>query len=261
MERILSPLPGRGQLGSLRGRLVQVDLDWTPGAVIGSDVAETDTIYVLVREDQRVQEMIRHAGQAYVDLNAAWACAYRSPSVDPTGIIHTEWGRIHEVCSLEEGEAAAFAGDISKGRPVVWFSRALHRFLLGSNVASSAAFDLLAPHRTGWTDGACLLLALALQQWLGPAAQLQAVGNTSYPQAHVVTQVGSWYLDGDGVSSAKRLLQRWHEVEHLPGATLRPYAAALSRDLLHDETLVAQLADLFRRRWNAGLVVNMLQHG
>jgi hypothetical protein len=85
----------------------------------------------------------------------------------------------------------------------------------------------------GWIDGGCAILALALQR-LGEVGDLTGVwqvgpwhGNFCFPTLqHVVLQVGPYYLDGDGVSAGKVLLDRWRKRERLQGAYLEAFGAS-----------------------------------
>lgn len=93
---------------------------------------------------------------------------------------------------------------------------------------TNAALGLLPD--CGWNDGGCAILAQALQR-LGKVGDLTGVwqtgpwhGNFCNPALqHVVLQVGPYYLDGDGVSTGKVLLDRWRQRERLQGAYLRVF--------------------------------------
>ena len=68
--------------------------------------------------------------------------------------------------------------------------------------------------RCGWNDGGCAILALAVQAWLGETnAHLAGIWADSRIQ-HVVCRLGpGYYIDGDGVSTYRRLLVRWEFIE------------------------------------------------
>ena len=68
--------------------------------------------------------------------------------------------------------------------------------------------------RCGWNDGGCATLALAVQAWLGETnAYLAGIWADGRIQ-HVVCRLGpGYYIDGDGVSTYRRLLVRWESLE------------------------------------------------
>lgn len=84
-------------------------------------------------------------------------------------------------------------------------------------------WSLLTPFECGWLDGGCLPLAQALVVWLGPQTRLWAVRDSSGRAQHVVARLGDTYLDGDGVSSANTLLERWERLERIAAPTLTSF--------------------------------------
>ena len=88
-----------------------------------------------------------------------------------------------------------------------------------------AGLDLLAIWECGWNDGGCGVLAGAVQRWLGPAVKLVGLWDSDGLE-HVVAQIGGYYLDGDGLSTRRCLLQRWRIVEGRPHVQLRLFARA-----------------------------------
>jgi hypothetical protein len=100
------------------------------------------------------------------------------------------------------------------------FGHALKLFLLEPRV-----FGLI--HNTadcGWLDGGCRTLAEALSLWLGSdlAEPRVLIDVHGYPQ-HVVVRNHGWYLDGDGVTTRGRLLQRWEKREGISRPDLTVY--------------------------------------
>ena len=102
-----------------------------------------------------------------------------------------------------------------------------------------------------WTAGGCWTLAHAvnglvdgeLMAIVTPAElELDEDGNEIDPGyefrvQHVVVKVGRQYLDGDGLSTEKKLLRRWNEDEGLGDGDLVPFTEDLQAEALADRTL------------------------
>ncbi len=84
----------------------------------------------------------------------------------------------------------------------------------------------------GWLDGLCNLLAEGLLEWVCASGQqlveslaphLMILAGEGKAVDHVVLQIGTWFLDGDGVSSRRTLLRRWQNQEGLVRPRLIAY--------------------------------------
>jgi hypothetical protein len=84
----------------------------------------------------------------------------------------------------------------------------------------------------GWLAGLCWICAEGILQWIlaggSPDARdlnprLMILAGEGKPADHVVVQVGSYYLDGDGVSTRRTLLTRHRTLEGLTRPRLLPY--------------------------------------
>lgn len=82
--------------------------------------------------------------------------------------------------------------------------------------------DLVEHEYCGWLDDGCAVLALAVEQWLGPVVDLVAVCEGDLVQ-HVVARVGErWYLDAGGLWDARGLLDHWERDHGVHGPRLVP---------------------------------------
>jgi len=107
---------------------------------------------------------------------------------------------------------------------------------------------------TGWLSGLCWICAEGILQWalatgsqavrdLDPRPMILAAEDKQAD--HVVVAVGSWYLDGDGVSTLRTLLRRHRTLEGLVRPRLQPFdEQGLSQQgFPRDEEASRQLAD------------------
>jgi hypothetical protein len=92
------------------------------------------------------------------------------------------------------------------------------------------AWNLLPEGWDTWVAGGCWVLARALHEWIGKGSEIWAIYSTvgsdvlspdRIPQ-HVVVRIDGCYLDGDGASTEKQLLERWEKVEGLIDPELKP---------------------------------------
>jgi len=106
----------------------------------------------------------------------------------------------------------------------------------------------------GWQSGLCWICAEGILQWiLAPGSQavrdldprMMILAAEDKQADHVVVAVGSWFLDGDGVSTLRALLQRYRTLEGLVRPRLRPYdeLGLSERGFPRDEEASRQLAD------------------
>jgi hypothetical protein len=101
------------------------------------------------------------------------------------------------------------------------FSKIFHDFLYQKSI-----FDLLEV--CGWLDGGCRSLMKVLQIWLGEEnvqTYQIVVDPEEHHSSHVFIKLGNYFIDGDGVSTRKKLHKRWIEEEHLPAVYIRPFNA------------------------------------
>jgi hypothetical protein len=114
-------------------------------------------------------------------------------------------------------------------------------------------WGFLPQEYSDWAAGGCWLLARALHEWIGKPSELWAVYSEvgsdvlrpdRIPQ-HVVLRIGDCFLDGDGASTEKQLLDRWEKVEGLRDPELRPANIAELEELMM-ECPVGPLKDLKR---------------
>jgi len=107
---------------------------------------------------------------------------------------------------------------------VIAFGKALSRWL-----KTNKAYACL-PDNCTWSAGGCWILARALKKYIGKEAKLETIlsAGLQIPQ-HVVVRVGDVYLDGDGASSAWRLVQRWEKLEWMDVTDIVPFSKDLQR--------------------------------
>lgn len=89
-----------------------------------------------------------------------------------------------------------------------------------------------------WTAGGCWTLAHAVAGLVDGelyALVTEAEDGREIVQ-HVVVQVGGRYLDGDGLSSEERLLDRWNVDEGLSDAQLYPFTEGLQAAAMRQST-------------------------
>ena len=112
---------------------------------------------------------------------------------------------------------------------------------------------ILEPWSCGWLDGGCRVLSDALVVWLGSIARPLALVNTVGAVQHVVIQCGAYYLDGDGISDAATLLDRWRRLERIEAPALAPFdpAAASAAGIRADAMMTAAVAQGLAA-WSAG---------
>lgn len=133
-----------------------------------------------------------------------------------------------------------------------WRSRDLRRALW-----EGAGEALIARLDCGWNDGLCGVLALALHRYFGPTSQLMVLGCQQHAVCHIVCLQQGHYVDGDGISTARQLLNRWQRLERQPAPFLRPYDPLLvaAARIILDEALVAEVLAILqaipRRREHA----------
>jgi hypothetical protein len=117
------------------------------------------------------------------------------------------------------------------------FGRDLKHWLDDPN----GAWTILPEGWLTWVSGGCWILARALHEWIGEGSEIWAIYSeigsdildpNIIPQ-HVVVKVGNCFLDGDGASNEKELLERWETKEGLRYPELRP---AKTEDL--DEVII-----------------------
>jgi hypothetical protein len=94
---------------------------------------------------------------------------------------------------------------------------------------------------TGWTDGPCHCLALALQKWLdNDECKAYSVGGCF--GGHAFVQVGDLCIDGNGITTYEKLLYDWKWLSS--NVTRKPLSTntrkALTAESRHD----------FLQRWN-----------
>lgn len=111
---------------------------------------------------------------------------------------------------------------MTKGCPraIKMFGRDLRAWLY----KDPGGWNVLPRAYATWVSGGCWILARGLHEWIGPKSSLWAVYSGDLMQ-HVVVKVGACYLDGDGASTKKELLDRWEKDEHLSDLTLKPFVA------------------------------------
>ena len=133
-------------------------------------------------------------------------------------------------------------------------NRALRRLLGGT-----AAYALLPDDYVSWFAGGCRILAEAMCHWLDlDESALWAVGTSGVPVQHVVVRVGTYFLDGDGISFAETLLRRWRRREGLQGAWLHPLGDTTPPvDIPTDIETSRRIAE-FLGRWRAGAAVRRI---
>ena len=111
-------------------------------------------------------------------------------------------------------------------RSVRLFGRDLKRWLYDPN----GAWAILPEGWPSWVSGGCWILARALHEWIGKGSKVWAIYSeigsdildpNIIPQ-HLVVKVGDCFLDGDGASTEKQLLERWEKEEGLRYPELRP---------------------------------------
>lgn len=141
-------------------------------------------------------------------------------------------------------------------------SKELHEFLYTEKPLE--ILDDVLHWCCGWCDGGCLILAKALQQWLREPTKLMLIIDDQEIAQHAVTQVGQYYLDGDGVSSERELLNTWKEQEHIKSAELVPYselAISMARSMdgmPYEQRAADSLADLLRKHFDRVEVLKTL---
>jgi|SRR5579884_2180233 len=110
-----------------------------------------------------------------------------------------------------------------------WFSRKLRRFLWSREMS-----PLLERLGCGWCDGGCHTCAKALYLYLiasgtidPVAVSFRLIANQEHWAHHVVVSVSHagriWYLDANGVSSARQLLRYWEQEELVRGPWISDY--------------------------------------
>lgn len=88
-------------------------------------------------------------------------------------------------------------------------------------------------HGCGWNDGGCRSLMKACQIWLkGENVQPYQIvkSKEKLHSEHAFIKVGNYYLDGDGLSTHKRLYQRWRYDEGLSHVFIRPFNPEIEPD-------------------------------
>lgn len=78
----------------------------------------------------------------------------------------------------------------------------------------------------GWSDGGCRSLMKANLLWLaGEDVKTYQIVRTRerLDSDHAFVKVGNYYLDGCGISTHKRLYQRWRYEEGLSRVFIRPF--------------------------------------
>lgn len=107
--------------------------------------------------------------------------------------------------------------------------------MLHNHLTSDKGFDCLKPEGYGWTDGGCLILAMAMRRWLGTGRLMGLYGRfrtylrvDPLMQHHAMLQVGSLYLDGDGISTCPAIALRWEKSECVASISIRPFSHRLA---------------------------------
>lgn len=88
-----------------------------------------------------------------------------------------------------------------------------------------ALYRVLTHERSGrlaWTNGHCWTLALGLKERFGRRATLRTLIGANGAE-HVLVQVGQLFVDGDGVSTRKQLLDRWRSEYGTKSPRLVPF--------------------------------------
>jgi hypothetical protein len=112
------------------------------------------------------------------------------------------------------------------------FHRKLLRFLWSEPMA-----PLLVELDCGWLDGGCHTCAKGIYVYLlasgtldPDAVSFQIISDRRNVAHHVAVAVdtdsGTWYLDGNGMSSSHRLLRYWEHEEHVTGVWINAQCTA-----------------------------------
>jgi hypothetical protein len=120
---------------------------------------------------------------------------------------------------------------------------------LKSFLDSEEAYALL-DRRLTWNAGGCWILAEAVKKWIGPGAELFAIGTVRVPVHHVVVRVGDTYIDGDGAQSRTELLRKMETMEFMREPKLTKLDRRLARKggIVCPNVSVTKLTELIRRR-------------
>jgi hypothetical protein len=133
------------------------------------------------------------------------------------------------------------------------FSQRLYRALWEGEASGLLSRLANRWEAAGWLAGLCWICARGILLWVQqtdtPAVSsldphLMAIAGEGRQADHVVAQVGSWLLDGDGVSTLRSLLRRQRRLEGLTRPRLRPYdeQSLSEQGLPRDEEASRQLA-------------------
>lgn len=83
-----------------------------------------------------------------------------------------------------------------------------------------------------WDSGGCWTLAQALHDWIGPRTSMHWVvgwdpqkGYYGPVPQHVVLKIGNFYIDGNGIYTARELLDWWRDVENFKSLSLKPFSS------------------------------------
>ncbi len=112
-------------------------------------------------------------------------------------------------------------------------------------------FSIIDKFQCGWNDGGCNILADALIEYFGGAAERVAIfgssdrGDRGQPQ-HVLVRVGGEYIDADGSQSARSLLDKMSELEGVENGVIRAYPEYTSDSIPTDKQASSELSQRIR---------------
>jgi hypothetical protein len=121
--------------------------------------------------------------------------------------------------------------------------RTLRRFLYEPDQWQTLGYGT----RGGWLDGDCAILADALHEVLGPAAERIMLTDARGVPQHVAVMYRGMVVDGDGVSTQRAFLQRWLTVECVDGASIALFDSTRLGDIPRDQGVSTDLAAKLRR--------------
>jgi hypothetical protein len=121
--------------------------------------------------------------------------------------------------------------------------RTLRRFLYEPDLWQILGYGT----RGGWLDGGCAILADALHEVLGPAAQRIMLTDVRGVPQHIAVIYRGMVVDGDGVSTQRAFLQRWLTVEGVDGASIALFDSTRLGDIPRDQGASTDLAAQLRR--------------
>lgn len=109
--------------------------------------------------------------------------------------------------------------------------------------------------KSGPLDGGCWAMAVALQKVIGKGSLYAILSpnihhnlnpNIAIPH-HVVLKIGNKYIDADGISSEKQLLNRWIRLESLQSPYLNKFQSQYCKESPRDKILVGQVVAYLRK--------------